>query len=42
MADPDSYEVLRTSDAYAAVMARFAPSFNGPPEIAITEVIVDM
>ena len=40
--NPDSYEVLRTSDAYAAVMARFAPSFTGPPEIAITEVLVEM
>ncbi len=39
---PDSYEVLRTSDAYAAAMARFAPSFTGPPEIAITEVLVEM
>jgi len=38
----DSYEVLRTSDAYAAAMARFAPSFAGPPEIAITEVLVEM
>jgi quinol monooxygenase YgiN len=38
----DSYEILRTSDAYAAVMARFAPSFTGPPEIAITEVLVEM
>ena len=40
--NPDSYEVLRTSDACAAVMARFAPSFTGPPEIAITEVLVEM
>ncbi len=40
--NPDSYEVLRTSDAYVAAMARFAPSFTGPPEIAITEVLVEM
>jgi len=39
---PESYEALRTSDAYAIVMARFAPSFTGPPEIAITEVLVEM
>ncbi len=40
--NPDSYELLRTSDAYASAMARFAPSFTGPPEIAITEVLVEM
>jgi quinol monooxygenase YgiN len=40
--NPDSYELLRTSDAYAAAMSRFAPSFTGPPEIAITEVLVEM
>ena len=40
--NPESYEVLRTSDAYAAAMARFAPSFTGPPEITITEVLVEM
>jgi quinol monooxygenase YgiN len=40
--NPDSYELLRTSDAYVAAMARFAPSFTGPPEIAITEVLVEM
>jgi len=40
--NPDSYEALRTSDAYAAAMAQFAPSFTGPPEIAITEVLVEM
>lgn len=38
----DSYEVLRKSDAYAAAMARFAPSFTGTPKIAITEVLVEM
>ena len=40
--NPDSYEVLRTSDAYVAAMARFAPSFTGPPGTAITEVLVEM
>jgi quinol monooxygenase YgiN len=40
--NPDSYEALRTSDAFAAAMARFAPSFTGPPEVTITEVLVEM
>ena len=40
--NPESYEVLRTSDAFVAAMARFAPSFTGPPEISITEVLVEM
>lgn len=40
--DPDSYEALRTSDAYREAMALFAPSFTGPPEIVVTEVLVEM
>lgn len=39
---PESYEVLRTSDEYSAAMAKFAPSFTGPPDISITEVLVEM
>lgn len=29
--DPQSYQTLRDSQAYAEAMARFAPSFTGPP-----------
>lgn len=40
--NPASYEALRSSDEYAATMARFAPSFRSKPDITITEVLVEM
>ena len=40
--DPESYQRLRSSDEFAEVMSHFTPYFLKPPEITITEVLVDM
>ena len=40
--DAESYQALRNSPAYASTMARFAPSFTAPPEVTITEVLIEM
>lgn len=40
--DPESYQRLRSSEEFAEVMSHFALFFLKPPEIAITEVLVEM
>lgn len=40
--DPESYQRLRSSEESAEVMSHFAPYFLKPPEIMITEVLVEM
>ena len=40
--DADSYETLRNSPQYAAVMARFAEEFTGPPRVSVNEILVEM
>lgn len=41
-ANPDSYQALRDSEAFQAVMAGFATDFLGPPTVAVTEIVVEM
>ena len=38
----ESYQALRDSTAYVETMAKFVPSFTGPPVVTITEVLVEM
>jgi len=40
--DPQSYQKLRESEAFVDAMARFAPSFLGPPVVTVSEVLVEM
>lgn len=36
------YRALQTSDEFAATMARFGPFMQGPPEVVVHEVLVEM
>ena len=40
--DPQSYQRLRESKAFGDAMARFAPSFLGPPVVTVSEILVEM
>ena len=40
--DPASYERLRNSEEFAAVMAGFATEFVEPPVVTINEILVQM
>ena len=40
--DADSYQRLRSSDAFQATMAQFAAKFAGPPAVSVNEVLVEM
>ncbi len=40
--DATSYEALRDSGEFKAVMAQFAERFAGPPTVSINEILVQM
>ncbi len=40
--DADSYNRLRGSDDFQAIMGRFAEKFVGPPSVSINEILVEM
>jgi heme-degrading monooxygenase HmoA len=40
--DADSYERLRTSDAFGETMQKFADKFVAPPSVSINEILVEM
>ena len=40
--DVDSYETLRNSPKYAAVMAQFAEEFTGQPTVSVNEILIEM
>lgn len=38
----ESYERLRASDEFQAIMGQFAVRFTGPPSVTVNEVLVEM
>lgn len=40
--EASSYEALRDSKEFQATMAQFAQKFDGPPEVSINEILVQM
>lgn len=41
-ANPDSYRAMAASRSFRDVMQRFSAYFAGPPEVKVTEVVVEM
>ena len=40
--NPESYERLRTSEAFQATMGQFAAKFDGEPSVSVNEILVEM
>jgi heme-degrading monooxygenase HmoA len=40
--DADSYRAFSSSEPFREVMSRFAPYFDGPPQVTVNEVLFQM